>query len=190
MLPSSTKCECMLPPTNNSWYLGEGHAPLPRASLSLLYHWSPFYQHFGHHQDSLWYHHPPQYPHQQSYEQVYQLLDYSYTNITGYGQASNVTQEKSFPDRQAVVSGQLSLDCGTATDTTYGTRSRRNSEGLLEEYKTRIRRKYDPKYSFKELHGRKTHSKQSEEIAQEFKRLGIGFCFKGTDGGTVELADI
>ena len=59
-------------------------------------------------------------------------------------------------------------------------RSRRNSAGMIEEYKVRGRRKYDPKYSFKELYGRKSYSRQSEEIAQEFKRLGIGFCFQGT----------
>ena len=58
-------------------------------------------------------------------------------------------------------------------------RQRSNSGGVLEELRVGQRRKYDPRYSYKVLYGKRFRSKQSEEIAQEFKRLGIGFCFEG-----------
>ena len=58
-------------------------------------------------------------------------------------------------------------------------RQRSNSGGILEEHRVGQRRKYDPRYSYKVLYGKRFRSKQSEEIAQEFKRLGIGFCFEG-----------
>ena len=60
---------------------------------------------------------------------------------------------------------------------------------MIEEHKVRGRRKYDPTYSFKELYGRKSRSRQSEEIAQEFRRLGIGFCFEGTVVANINVVD-
>ena len=143
---------------------GEQHAGLIRPSISLLYHWSPFYLQFGPHQHQQWYHH--QYPYQ-----GHQLHDSSAINILELVQETIVTEE---------VSKHVSLDYTAANGTKHVDRSRRNSGGMIEEYKVRGRRKCDHKYSFKELHGRKLCSKQSEEIAQEFKRLGIGFCFQGS----------
>ena len=164
MLPSSAGCQCHVPPSDHSWLQGEQHAGPIRPSISLLYHWSPFYQQFGPHQHQQWYHHQCQY-------QVHQLYDSSAFNILELAQETMVTE---------AVSKHASLDFTEANETKHVDRSRRNSTSTIEEYKVRGRRKYDPKYSFKEIHGIKSCSKQSEEIAQEFKRLGIGFCFQGT----------
>ena len=160
MLPSSAGCECQVPPDTSRYQSG-----LLRPSVSLLYHWSPFYQQFGHHQHTQWYH--PQYLNQQHYEQY----DFSASDKIRFTVENPETEE---------IPKQSSLDYVTSiSGTPESSKSRRNSAGMIEEYKVRGRRKYDTKYSFKQFGVRKSRSRQSEEIAQEFKRLGIGFCFQG-----------
>ena len=146
MLPSSVGCECGI---------SVAQSGVLRPSISLLYHWSPFYQQFGHLQHDQYY--PQQYPYQLQYAQF----------------EARIIEEKEESPKQH------SLDYVVNTEAPERERSRRNSAEMIEKDRPRGRRKYHSKYSFKHLSGRKPGSRQSEEIAQEFKRLGIGVCFQG-----------
>ena len=122
-------------------------------SISLLYHWSPFSQQFGHFQHFRRHHQG--HPHHQGHH-----------HHQGHPHHYEEHHEED-PGR-----GPQSLEHQVAGGVVPSTRHRSHSA----EYRSSTGWR-NPDYRVQGC--RSQGSRQSQEIAREFRRLGIGFCFEG-----------